>query len=786
MSIGRIKEIKNIGAFADFKNGSSLGFKKLTFIYGFNTYGKTTLSDIFQSLKSDDPQIIYSRKTIPIQANSQKIILTQKDQIENEIQFKNNQWDENNLRFHIEIFGTDFINKNLFTGLDIKRENKENFTKFILGEEGVKIVNDIESKKRTREQKKRLLKEKCPPFIKSETDENKKNKFLQTSIQELNKNDIEQSLLSKGSDLETIKEQIAEPQKILELEEPDEYEPPKNDFIKTIDLINISLQRDYSNMKDEALRKLKLHLDSNFTEQDKAESWLREGMDYCIDKENGDCPFCGQSLKGAKEITDTYLSYFNSAYTHFISEIENDLSEKNQSIMEHHFSEKTNIQDTLTKATNFKTFIVDEDFQKNLSELKNVIAQLKETELNSQKDEMLKQIQGKCKDKNKLPYKKLQPINYDNFKTVMDVYNNLLTRVTEVVKNIKNQIDVFKKLYRNNSTMQNKINQLEQEIKSFMYKKARIEQDKECREYINLITEIDELDKNINSLRTRLESEQSLYLDNYFTEINNLFKQLGSKNFILERKIEKMGNMTVYFLDVKFHNKKIQNDQIKSVFSDSDRRALALSIFYAKINLKNDSQKEKLIIVLDDPITSFDDNRVTESINLFKDTIEEVRQMIILTHYTHLIKRFCEITKEKRIATEFLKIEQDDITSFLEKSNRDDFIKSKYEKAFTKIYGFINKKHKASIKTDLRPFFENFYLPVFFAKQIRDKNVDCSSLETMINGIFENNNEIKQKMHKFRETLNPDSHTMTSNNDEDVRIFAGNMIDYLFNIQLNS
>ena len=63
MRIGRIKGIKNIGAFANFQNGSSLGFEKLTFIYGLNTYGKTTLADIFESLKSNNPEIIYSRKT---------------------------------------------------------------------------------------------------------------------------------------------------------------------------------------------------------------------------------------------------------------------------------------------------------------------------------------------------------------------------------------------------------------------------------------------------------------------------------------------------------------------------------------------------------------------------------------------------------------------------------------------------------------------------------------------------------------------------------------------------
>jgi len=54
MQIRRIKEIKNIGTFANFTNGGSSGFEKLTFVYGLNTFGKTTLADILQSLETND------------------------------------------------------------------------------------------------------------------------------------------------------------------------------------------------------------------------------------------------------------------------------------------------------------------------------------------------------------------------------------------------------------------------------------------------------------------------------------------------------------------------------------------------------------------------------------------------------------------------------------------------------------------------------------------------------------------------------------------------------------
>ena len=137
MEIKRIKTIQNIGTFAEFTGGGSLGFEKLTFIYGLNTYGKTTLTDIFQSLKDNNPSILISRKTIPSQASNQKVELSIRESSasrENDIKFENNSWSNDLLSKNLEVFGTEFIHKNLFTGLNILRENKENFTQFILGE----------------------------------------------------------------------------------------------------------------------------------------------------------------------------------------------------------------------------------------------------------------------------------------------------------------------------------------------------------------------------------------------------------------------------------------------------------------------------------------------------------------------------------------------------------------------------------------------------------------------------------------------------------------------------
>ena len=43
-----------------------------------------------------------------------------------------------------------------------------------------------------------------------------------------------------------------------------------------------------------------------------------------------------------------------------------------------------------------------------------------------------------------------------------------------------------------------------------------------------------------------------------------------------------------------------------------------------------------------------------------------------------------------------------------------------------------------------------------------------------------------KKLHLFRNTLNPDSHLFTSNNPEDIRNFASEMLDFLYSLKFDT
>ncbi len=784
MKIARIKEIKNIGTFADFSNGASLGFEKLTFIYGLNTYGKTTLTDIFQSIKNNSSDLISVRKTIPTQVSiPQKVEISIKEgNAERILKFQNNNWENNNVSKYLEVFGSEFIHKNLFTGLKSERENKENFTQFILGEDGVQKAKEIADKKRELGEKKRNIKNLVPNFVKDKSNEEVIS-FLSMSIDGLVKEELEEEFSIKQQEKKLEDERLKEPQKILNLPDIPIISFQTSEINLYIDQINLALKSGYSQIKDEVLKKVNEHISNTFQNGDNAINWIKEGIKNSENIKEGSCVFCGQSLSSAQELINAYDLYFDEEYNKYIDDLEKSIDDNILLLEKQKYSYKGKTQEILTKVLQYKEIYKDENFKKQIIELESKISSLNEENISIKLDEVIVKLKKEIDIKLKKPYVSVSEINFENLKKEKDLYENLLNEIKDITETLKEQIINFKKQYEDTKIIEDKIISYNVTIKDLNKKIARINQNQECINYLTSVSVISTLEIAISTLETELAQNQTLYLTTYFSKINELFNKFGSRNFTLEMITNSRGHSPIYFLDVKFHQKKIGDDELKSVFSESDRRALALAVFWAKIDLKTPDDKSKTIVILDDPITSFDDNRIINSINLFKESLNLLSQIIVLTHYSNFIKSFCERVKTQQLSIKFFKITKNAQTSFLENQNENEFIDSEYEKIFSKIYAFINREHNNCIKSDLRPFLESLYLPTVFAKEIHEADKagkDISSLGKIIDEIFIDDS-VKQKFHIYRQNLNPEHHTYTLNSgEEDIRNFAQEMMDYLY------
>lgn len=782
--IKRIQNIQNVGSFREFTNGGSIQFEELTFIYGLNAKGKTTLTDILSSLKENDPSLITNRKSIPIVNINQAVRISIRPDISgSEVQcsFLNNVWTQLNSNENLQIFGSDFIHKNLFTGLNVERQNKENLTRFILGQEGVQLATQIAEDKRLLRQKRSSLNNLLPSYLRDKPEEEHQS-FLTFDPNSINLEQLKQELTDLEQRLRQEQQRLQRPSEILSIEDYPQLIAPTIDLQSLLYRTNTLLGREYNEISSAALARLQSHIENNFEQIENAEQWIKEGLDT-RKQQSANCSFCGQSLVNATDLINTYLSYFNEEYRTYISDISDEIDNIRRELQRLSYNSITTALSRQALLNQYYQLINTERFSDLVSRLSDFLESIDENLLNHSISQYARQISQAFAHKERRPHERIASIDFSTVAESISSYLNTINVIVEIINDLKEEINSFKEQYRDLTQIRTRIRDIKSEIEIKRKIIARVEQNDQCIIYETERQDIRVIETRITTNEDELARNQNQYLERFYQNIDRYFKQFGSENFTLERATDNRGHQPVYYLKVKFCDVEINESNISKVLSESDKRALALSVFWTKIDFLNDEQKRRTIIVLDDPVTSFDDNRIIKSINLIKTTLQSVRQIIILTHYSHFIRNFLERGMNDDITIAFIQIEQNNTTSFLERIDGKQFIETTYEKIFSKIMAFINRENRDDIRSDLRPFLESQYFSHFYIGKINEfrlSGTPCGSLTEKIDAIFADNEPVRMKFHEYRRTLNPDSHFFTSSNEEDIRSFARDMMSYLY------
>ncbi len=786
--IKQINSINNVGAFREFPNGGSIQFEKLTFIYGLNTKGKTTLTDILSSLKENEPTLITSRKSIPVVNSNQSVrISVRPNNATNQLPctFSNNSWTQLNSNDNLHIFGSDFIHKNLFTGLTIERQNKENFTRFVLGQQGVQLATQIAEDKRILRQKRGALSSILPAYLREKV-EAEYLPFLSIDPSSINLEVTKQQLAALEQRLRQEQQRLQRPTEILSIEDVSQFNVTTTNIQELVTQTNNLLEREFNEISSAAIAKLQKHIQNNFEITENAEQWIKEGLDTRkSDSEN--CSFCGQSLATAADLLNAYHSYFNEAYRNYISDISNTIESLRRQWRALNYNSLNAVTAKQALLLQYAQLINTDAFTALVTRLNEFIASTNETSLVDLSTQISQQVNQAFNTKERKPHEIVQLIDFSNLLENHANYQRNLSSISETIDSIREAIQLFKEPYRDLTQIRTRISELQTEIETKKRAIARVEQNDACVSYQREQQEITVIEGRITANEQALSANQNQYLDRFYTRIDFHFKQFGSENFTLERGTDNRGHQPVYYLKVKFKDVEINDSNITKVFSESDKRALALSLFWAKMDFLTPEQKQNAIIVLDDPVTSFDDNRILKSITRIKDTLREMRQVIVLTHYSHFIRNFMERGMNDDFTISFIEISQNNTTSFLRRIESNLFTETTYDKIFSRIQSFINRESEVDIRADLRPFLESLYLPHFYIKEFKaytESDTPFGTLSEKIDAIF-SDETVKAKFHEFRTMLNPDSHLFTSSNEEDIRSFAREMMDYLYNFSHN-
>jgi len=391
-------------------------------------------------------------------------------------------------------------------------------------------------------------------------------------------------------------------------------------------------------------------------------------------------------------------------------------------------------------------------------------------------DKLVKVIQ----EKTQKPHLAIKVFDYSGFGAIVENLTNVFSKVQAKLLELIKLVKEFKNSFKNDS-IQEDLNKITKAIDEFEIKQKRLDNNPICEEVKSLYTESNDIIARIDQKTQELEEKQSIYLKNYFDEINKFFETFGSTDFKVEKDISYKGNKPVIALKVLFKNKVVTDNQLPYVFSESDRRALALAIFWAKIQTMDKEDKNNTIIVLDDPVTSFDEHRLTRTINETITILEDVKQIIVFSHFHYFIERLLQICNDD-VSPRLFNINRRSNTSIIELADSKTFSRTIHEKIFYRIIGYINREHQEDIEKELRVYYES-EIKGRFRKQIIDLGLEDLNFKSVIDKLHENNiisTSLHRKMDRYRQTTNPEHHTFTTTNPDDVRATAKDLLNFIY------
>ncbi len=591
MYIKKILKIKNVWKFKWFSSrNDDLSFKTNTLIFWYNTYGKSTLTSIFRSLKESNKEFIIWRKTFG-KSEDQYIEI----QYENWVTkfFSGKERNDSN----IEIFDKHFINKNVFYGDEISKDEQANLYEILISEEirTLKaLINEQKESKNTLEKerdvnKKEYIREKEKSWddfigIKKDLWIGIQIKKLEDKILRLqNKNHLQSMLLTTklNQDFDKLEQNTS-----LTLDES----------------IEISLQS---------------HINYNWNDVNHRREFINEWVKLLKDDKN--CVFCWQEIMwNAKDLIKIFKDIFSDQYEVTKKAVKETCDEiialdisKELLLFQQYWALKWIDQDI--------TIILE-----CKSKLDLVL---------NQKKENLNFVLDLTSNKDYLSIKK-RLINLKNYH--LKQINNESNDEAETLEDTKRQLTLTKLLELRHG-----------------------ERITKCNDYTQKNWKIEKLKEEINNNNIVLKEKVDQVFANNFKSINYFLNELNADFSLIKFSPTKnMAASRSHYCEYEFifnnthrvnpSNKKKKDDKepesqyhFKNTLSESDKQLLAISFFLSKLH--NDKDLWNKIIIFDDPVSSFDDNRKEKITNLLRDITNQEKihpkQIVILTHD----RSFCEL-----------------------------------------------------------------------------------------------------------------------------------------------
>ncbi|RKV45514.1 AAA family ATPase [Helicobacter pylori] len=612
-----IKKIKSFKAFCGLDAIEMGEFEHYNIIFGNNGCGKTSLTRAFELLISKNKHIEKYR-TIST-AESPSIEFECKDESYT-IEPNSNIGAPS---FKVEIYNSDFLYNNtpfnsefglkklddgtiILEGSVLGEETKEiNQLKDCRGkvekrQKKIKDENDSEntlSAKQESEIKKydkeieKIRKKMTSNTIKITPDEIGINDFCKVSKDKFKYQ--EDALTDLEKDFNKLNEAMKKFDGLKEMELPKDYQTIK-------DKLEFLFSFDIDKEAGEVSKKIKEHISKVGRE------FIEKGIKLQKEMPDNACPFCTQKIPN--EIIQEYTSYFNKSVETFNQRsLEMSVTLKN-------ILDQWNIKEILQSFEKFEPFM-KKDFSKNKESLENALEQIKVL-----LEKLQKEVDKKEGAKNE---EKFQEID----KKLLEIQENIQQCVGETGK-ILNQKKEQKK----------KLKKLKTELKEARIKKAK-------HDSYDWQKSKEEAERKLSVLVSRNKRLKCL-LEKIDNKLKELYDQKRPDIKIINSYLKAL-NLPKYSLNedyrIVLNSVDLENSKAKMILSDGEKTTLAFAYFLARLKLfyKKEDLKN-LVVVIDDPISSLDEQRIYNTSNIVAKINQELvgealekdekAQVFVLTH----------------------------------------------------------------------------------------------------------------------------------------------------------
>jgi len=646
--IKKIITLKKFGIFDDFNAVQTLNeFGKFNLFYGWNGSGKTTLSKLFYGLQRDkNLPSAYSSCEFKITTDGLNLTNDGESSLEN-----------------LKVFNEDFINDNIYWNNKVEKI-------LLLSESKISERTDLDNKIVQRDLKIKNI-ETYKDTVKKLKDSIErelpiKAKEIKTSFQTIsptdkgyfnyNKAKLE-DFLKRNKALIKAKSGKLNEEDLLSLIEkikPNEknivdYNFKKIEFDSLIAVEKKFVDLLSKNLTNGIIQRLKDNSDIS--------QWVEKGFEIHEKHNNEKCEFCGNQID---------LQHLVKLKKHFSDELR-DLRDKVEK-SKHWIEENLIIPEIKLEKELFYN-----DLQTGFLDAKACLS--KEIEvLNSFFVNWKIELEKKFKNPSKeIELKsKIADDFLNNYESAKSALKNLINLQNERWKN-------FDAEYKQNQ------------------EKLELHYSTEFEENFEYFKKLDDVLELENSSIALVKDKNTLVSEILALNSNLSSEVLGAEEFnknlakfIGHKEIELVFNADLQGYDIirKHINKRAEN------LSEGEKTAIAFVYFVTKLREKVSLKNE--IVVIDDPISSFDSNNLFSAYSFIKTNLEQVKQLIILTHnftFFRLVRDWIvKKNKDGKILSIFFQIEvlpdtpRKSIITNIAQTLLD--YSSEYHFVFSKLYNF--------------------------------------------------------------------------------------------------